>query len=266
MAKVRFLKLKEPHVMDQALIVPRVAFVINIASGDSPRISPPRLRHLVHLFRSHRIHATWALEDARIAALLQEQSAELSADHVALSLRALESDPSLAAREFGGKLTAKMNSLASSLSEPPGAVLSSGSALRSRLPLLSDWGIHTVIRSSQVGSTGSRPRALACGLWQVTPSINLPRRSIWQRLVRRGPSVRELSAAAVDDTVVVGVNSTDFGKQSARHIQSFEKFLREASWGASRGQIELCSVAEIVAGLRERHQVRPQQSILKVAA
>ncbi len=252
--------------MDRDLIVPRVAFVINLASSDSTRLSPARLRHLIHLFRSHRIHATWAVEDASMAALLQEQSAELSADHVALNLRHLETGPQLAGREFSAKLTTSMNDLASSLSEPPRVVLSNGTELRSRLPLLSKWGICSVVSTGQHRSQSARPRALSCGLWQVTPSIELPRRGMWQRMTRRGPSVREISAAAVQDTVLVSVNSTEFEKQSARHVQSFEKFLREASWGASRGQVDLCSVIEIVEGLAERHQVRPQQSILKVAA
>lgn len=252
--------------MDQDFIVPRVAFVINLASNDSTQLSPARLRHLIHLFRSHRIQATWAVEDASMANLLQEQNSKLSPDRLALDLQSLESSPALANREFNAMLTAKLNSLAASMSEVPSAVYSHRAELRAQLPLLSQWGIRTVISVDRQQSSSTKPRALSCGLWQVKPSIELPRRGAWQSLLRRGPSVREISAAAVHGMVLVRVNSADFQKQSARQVQSFEKFLREASWGASRGQVELCSLAEIVDGLARRNRVRPQQSILKMAA
>ena len=252
--------------MDQDFIVPRVAFVINLAPADSRQLSPTRLRHLIHLFRSNRVSATWAISDASMAQLLREQAGNLSADQMALNMLALKGDAKTSSRGFTKQLSQELARVAAVVGSTPSVVVGNSSRLRSRMVLLSQLGIETIVSDGTDKRQNSRPRSLPCDVWHLSPQMQLPRTRLIQRLTRRGPSVREMISSAVDSTMLVSVSAPEVEKLSARGMQSFEKLVQQVSWAGSRGQIEQTTLSEIVADLRRRNQVKPQRSIMRVAA
>ena len=251
--------------MDQDLIVPRVAFVINLAPSNSRQLSPTRLRHLIQLFESQRITATWAASDASTLKPLREQSDRQLLRDVALKLEAKSSLPKGPARDFNAAITAQIQSLSCVTGSAPSAVVGDASQLRHRSTILSQIGIEAIVDTSRAAQQ-RRPRAIGCGIWQLSTALQLPMVGWKQRLLRRKPSTRQIPELASEGFAVVSIDATALEQHSLRHMQSIEKFLKETSWAASRGQLEIVSLGEIAAGLNSQNQVKPQQSILRVAA
>ena len=246
--------------MDQDLIVPRVAFVINLARNNSQQLSPTRLQHLVQLFESQRIAATWAASEASALKPLANRSDRRSVHDLALQLHTPANT-----RQPNSNLAAQIQGFHHQLGQAPCAVIGNGSQLRNRANVLAQFGVQAVVCGPHE-TQPARPRAIGCGLWQVSPAVHLPWTTWKQRLLRRRPSLRHLSTVATDGIALVSIDSAALELHSLRHIGQFEKFLREISWSASRGQVEVASLSEVVAELATRNQARPQQSILRAAA
>lgn len=252
--------------MDQDFIVPRVAFVINLAPAEGRQLSLTRLRHLVQLFHSHRVDATWAIGDASMAHLLREQGGNFNAEHAALNVRRIQADKKSGSRGFAQQLSQELARVTAVLGQSPSTVLGDSTKLRSCMVLLSQMGVETMIAESGEKQQSSRPRPLPCGMWHLSPNMHLPRTGLLERLTRRGPSVREMIAGAVDSTMLVSIAADQVERLSARGMQSLEQLVKEVSWAGSRGQIEPTTLTEIVANLRRCRQVKPQRSIMRVAA
>ncbi len=253
-------------MMDQAVIVPRVAFVINLAPTDSPRPNLARLRHLVHLFRGHRVAATWAVADASWARLLRDSSPSSAATEIALTVDDTWGAAHLSHLRFGNELGNRLAGLANSAGTTPTLVVGDLSSLRSRMTNLSEQGIQAIFASWPSASVATKSRPLPCGLWQLVPSVRWPKRRLSRWLPSRPTSVRDLMASASEGSILVSVESAELERVGARGLQTFEKLLREVSWSASRGQMLISTVSEIVADLVSRREVKPQRSILRLAA
>jgi len=136
--------------------------------------------------------------------------------------------------------------------------------LRSRMSILAEQGIRAIVaQPSSPEAVGSRP--LPCGLWKLEPTFWLPQP---RRLSGLLPPPR-LSVArlmAVGGTHVVVIDASAPNRMSARQLQRIERFLEDLSEVARRKQISICSVNEIVANLAGLREVKPQRSILRVAA
>ena len=100
----------------------------------------------------------------------------------------------------------------------------------------------------------------------MTPSVRWPKRRLSRWLPSRSTSIKDLSASAAEGNILVSVESAELERVSARGLQSFEKLLREVSWSASRSQMQIATLSEIVADLASRREVKPQRSILRTAA
>jgi len=253
-------------MMDQAVIVPRVAFVINLAQANSPKPNLARLRHLVHLFRGHRVAATWAVADAARARLLQDSSSNSAASEIALSVDDTWAAAHLSHTHFGNELDNRLASLTNSAGATPTLVVGDLGMLRSRMANLSEQGIRAIFTSRPSASVATKSRPLPCGLWQLVPNVRWPKRRLSRWLPSRPTSVRDLMASASEGSILVSVESAELERVGARGLQTFEKLLREVSWIASRGQMLISTVSEIVANLVSRSEVKPQRSILRLAA
>lgn len=253
-------------MMDQTGIVPRVAFVINLAQADSPRPNLARLRHLLHLFRGHRVAATWAVADASQTRLLRDSSPGSASGEIALTVGDTWGAAQVSPSRFGKELANRLAGLTSFVGATPTLVVGDSRQLSSRMTSLSEQGIRAIFASSCPTSDAAKSRPLPCGLWQLVPSVRWPKRRLTRWLPSRSTSVRDLLASACEGAVLVSVESAELQRVSARGLQSFEKLLREVSWSASRGQMQISTVSEIVADLVSRREVKPQRSILRAAA
>jgi hypothetical protein len=250
---------------EQAVIVPRISFVINLAHFDNVGAHLARLKHLVHLFHGHRLPATWAVADATQAPLLQDSVAAAVPHQIGLSLDESWAAAHLSTARFGDELGRRLAKLASA-SGAPTLVVADRRSLGSRIKVLAELGIRAIFTQAAEDAALRKPRPLPCGMWLLAPRVWLPKRRRARWLPARSISVKELLASGCEGNVLVNVSTTEWEQVGVRGMQSLEKLLRDVSWSASRGQLQVTTVSEIVADLASRHAVKPQRSILRAAA
>ena len=139
--------------------------------------------------------------------------------------------------------------------------------LRSRAAILAEQGISGVFSERSGRSSPALPRPLPCGLWHLEPSFCIPRKFRLANLLgKRRLSAKHLLADGRAKTTLVMVQSADLGHAGARGLRGIEKLLREISWAASRHQLIVSTVGELLAELVSQRTVKPQQAILILAA
>jgi len=254
------------HMMDQTSDAPKVAFVINLAQADSSSPNLARLRHLMHLFHGHRVAASWAVTNVSQARVLRDSSPGTSAADFALMVDDNWGASDVSSSRFGNELGSRLVGLKNSVGAAPMLVVGDLGALRSRMTLLADQGVRAIISNDHSASDASSSRPLPCGLWQLVPSLHWPKRRLSRWLPSRSTSVKDLLAADTRGSILVNVEAAALERVSARGLRSIEKLLREVSWSASRGQMQISAVSEIVADLVSEREVKPQRSILRTAA
>jgi hypothetical protein len=257
-------------VMERTPNLPRLAFVINLGSDATLEPDDNRVRHIAHLFHSHRLPAAWAVFDAKRAKLVS--AAQLGLTDNALALMTSH-DGNLPAKQFQTKLHNQFAALSRVTGTSISLVLGDAAQLRLQAALLSEKGIAAIISHSSMArasahAQASSPRHLGCGLWQLTPSLTIPLRSrLWRMLPAQRCTVKQLIAAGENTgTTLVEVNAEELGRGSAHQLQSFEKLLREISWAASHNQLAMVTMSEVVAELDDVRRIKPQRSILRTAA
>ena len=249
--------------------VPRVAFVVDLGPAGPNDRDAARTHHLVHLFHGHRLPATWAVNDAEQAIQLhgRESSPSYAKQDVALRLASTWCDQ-ITQVQFRRELNSRIAELNSAVCAATHLVAGNPGLLRSRAAILAEQGIGGVLALPSKRSAVAKPRPLPCGLWQFDPSVHIPLEGgFLPWLFGRRTSANQLIAAgASGETVFVSVESSDLGRVSARSLQSFEKLLREVSWAASRNQLVVSTVDQALTELIAHRAVKPQRSILRLAA
>ena len=167
---------------------------------------------------------------------------------------------------FGNELNSRLMGLTNFVGAAPRLVVGDLGALRSRMPVFADQGVRAILANDSTASDATSSRPLPCGLWQLVPSLRWPKRRLSRWLPSRSTSIRDLLAAGTGGSILVNVEPAALQRVSARGLQNIEKLLREVSWSASRGQLQISAVSEIVADLASKREVKPQRSILRTAA
>ncbi len=253
--------------MDEASNVPRLAFVINLSIAEGTETSTARIQHLIHLFQGHRLPATWLVSGTKCARLLVSQRTTSSiATELALAVDGRWSDVDTPPSAFRRELTDRCAAVSIAADRAIKLVAGDPQTLRMRTALLAEQGISGILSTNQPEASSSRP--LSCGLWQLALSQQIPRvRRFPKWFTNRRISAKQLFAAsAVGETTLVAVDSAALGNSSARCLRAFEKLLNEVSWAASRDQLVVTTAGAVVAELARQHAVKPQRSILRVAA
>lgn len=254
--------------MDQSTIVPRVAFVINLgpAESDGPQVA--RVHHLIHLFHGHRLPATWEVADAERVRLLQTKQISTDVDELALTVDAHWCGQQVSKTRFRNELIERLARLQTAGTAATTLVVSETPIPRNHVAILAEQGIRAILTGSVERCVTAKPRPLPRGVWQLAPNVLVPQKHrfpLWLPLHRT--TARQLIAAGTaGGTTIVGVQSAQLGRSSARSLQQIEKLLREVAWAASRNQLVPVTVGQIVAELTIAHEVKPQRSILRLAA
>jgi hypothetical protein len=248
---------------EQPAIVPRLAFVINLAQFKHAGAPWARVKHLMHLFHGHRLPATWAVADADQGTLLQDAAA--AAHQIALVLDENWADSRQSKARFRQELGRRLAML-SHVNAAPRVVVGDHNSLSGRMTILAERGIRAVFADAARQTPPFKPRPLPHGIWLLAPQVRWPKRRILRWLPGRATSLKELLQTACDGHVLVAIAAAEWEQTGVRGMQSPEKLLREVSWSASRGDVRVVTVAEIVAELSARHAVKPQRSILRLAA
>ncbi|NOY41142.1 MAG: hypothetical protein GXP26_04810 [Planctomycetes bacterium] len=254
--------------MEKASIVPRVAFVLNLGVTETTDTIAARIQHLIHLFQGHRLPATWVVADTKCAKLLASQrTASSMISEFALTVDGPWSDVSTPPTAFRRELADRCAAIRAKTGRSIKLVVGDPQSLRVRAALLAEQGIGGIF-STQQDRTSTRSRPLPCGLWQLELNVRIPLvRSFSQWFTSRRVSAKQLiSAGSLGETTLVAVDTGKLGTSNARSLQAFEKMLCEVSWAASRNQLVVTTAGAIVAELTSQQAVKPQRSILRVAA
>jgi len=252
--------------MPQAAM-PRVAFVVDLTAADPDEANVARMHHLVHLFSGHRLPATWAVDSPESLKSLRKQVSATAALEVALKIDPHWVSPLASHSKFRKALETRISALAAASEASLSLVVGDPQLLRPRAAILAEQGILGVFAPRQNCLAPAKLRPLPCGLWQLEPSFCIPpKRTLVNFWARGCPSTKQLLATAGAGTMLVMVQSAELGQAGARALQGLEKLLREISWAASREQLIVSTVGEMLAELADQRTVKPQRSILRSAA
>lgn len=253
--------------MEQVSSLPKVAFVVNLAARHQDDAIAARGNHLVHLFSGHRLPATWTVDGAEQATQLQQQLASPIKNDLALRIASPAFRPNSSPAQFRAELRAQIAVLGAANGAALRLVVGDPQLLRPRASLLAEQGIRGIMPVMPERQAVAKPRPLSCGLWQLEPSFSVPVKRRLASLLRSAcPSVKQLIAATPTETTLVQVQADEFGRTGARSLQGLEKMLREISWAASRDQLVVSTVGELLTTLASQRAVSPQRSILREAA
>jgi len=253
--------------MQRSTSVPRIAFVIRLQAVKSNSSSVARIQHLAHLFRGHRVPATWSLSGCGAAQLLQDKGLLEPSDELALEIPAARSSAAVSHHEFRDhvrqSLTAVFRCTGNNLSLAAG----DPELLRPRTAILADRGIRGVLSTASPRSGGTSPKLLPSGLWQLDPLLELPQTSLLGRWLpmRRVIAKKILGCERSGEVFVIRIDASRLSRANARTLQSFDALLREFSWAASCDKVALVTAGEVIAQLTKSRKVKPQQSILRAA-
>jgi hypothetical protein len=118
------------------------------------------------------------------------------------------------------------------------------------------------IVSSPVAGRSSAVRPLPLGIWEFRPHICAPTARHWLRPFGRRASC--LVDAAAPSPALASIDLSEIG--SSRHWRDVERLVHGAAASCQRGAARSLTVAELAGELSEATAVRPQRSILRMAA
>lgn len=253
--------------MDQISSVPRVAFVVDLGSTGLYEGNSARIEHLVHLFVGHRIPAIWIVGSQAHASLLHARRSGSQHHELALNIEPTQLQQPKTRLQLRDQLASKIAELSADGETTIDLVAGESEAFRSQETVLAELGIRGVVATRPGQEPSEKPRPLPCGLWQFEPTVRVPQKlSLANIFYRPRLSAKRLIASNPQSTTIVMVESAELGRLNAGKLRGIEKLLREVSWAASRDQLIVSTVGEELVDLARQRAIKPQRSILRVAA
>ena len=243
----------------------RVAFVLQLQTQDSTP-DTARIQHVIHLFRGHRIPCTLSVAGCCSLESISHKRILQATDNLALTLGP-ESAPGGSTSHFRDSLRKRLAAMRGCSGADIQLVAGDPAVLRPYAAILAEQGIQAVLSNSDERSASSSHTPLPCGLWQMNFGAVIPRRSWLAKLVAGNQSVlRQITKlSAIDQPLLVSIDAAAVAHMSARSLQQLDKLLQSISLFASRQQLNVVTIPELVAELTASRVSRPQQSILKAA-
>lgn len=240
----------------------RVAFMIQLQTRGSAT-DVARIQHVVHLFRGHRLPCTWSVAGCCSLESIEQMGIQHSTDSVALTI----GPDNVVPQQFRETLRKRLAAMRSCGDVNIQLVAGDPVALRPHSAILAEQGIQAVLSNSEERACPSSHTPLPCGLWQMNFGAQIPRRSWLASLLSGNQAVlRQISKmSAMDQPLLVSIDASAVAHTSARSLQQLDKLLQSISLSASRQEVNIVTIGEIVAGLTASRVSRPQQSILRAA-
>ncbi len=244
----------------------RVAFVIQLQTQGSSA-DAARIQHVVHLFRGHRLPCTWSIAGCNSLESLQHQGILHPTDNLALTIGPESISPHASARLFRDTLRKRLTAMQACSGAEVHLVAGDPSALRTHAAILAEQGIRAVLSNSEQRTGSSSHTPLPCGLWQMNFGAVIPRRKWLARLIvgNQGLLRQVTKLSAIAQPLFVSIDAYAVAHTSARSLQQLEKLLQSISLSASRQQVNVVTIGEILSELSANRVSRPQQSILRAA-
>ena len=232
--------------------IPKISLVLR----DNGEPSNSRIvENLAFTSKRLKLATTWIISEPRQAKLLANQSPETE---VAATVKARSPQ----------RLRSELSNLQAGIESLTGqnvrAVAGDPQQLRARAALLADLGVTAIVSEAQAEDSAKPPRQLPCGLWQLDPSIALPRaRSRWSLVPSRRPTIKRLlEGGAATGTIL----SIDLATAAPRDMQLFDRLMQEAAEASRQQFLSVVTISELATSLTHQHEVKPQRSILRRAA
>lgn len=244
----------------------QVAFVIKMQTrGTAADVA--RIQHVIHLFRGHRITCTWSVAGCCSLESVQQKGILNSTENLAIAIGSECVAPRTSASMFRENLRKRLAAMQACSGADIHLVAGDPTALRPYAAILVEQGIRGVLSNETCGSSTSSQTPLPCGLWQMNFHAEIPRRkSLFSYLTVNQSVQRKIGKlTAADQPLLISINASAVAHASARYLQQLDKLLQSVSHLASRQQLQIVTINEIVADLLASRISRPQQSILRAA-
>ena len=240
-------------------IVPSVALLINLSPASEMAQNAEKSQVLVSQLGNLGLSATWVIDEARQVNRLGHGQLATTAQEVALT--ANERTP----QRLRSELSNRQAAVQATSGHVVSVIAGDPQQLRARAALLADLGIRAVVSQSHAAAVAKPPRLVPCGLWQLEASVTLPqRRHRWSLLpTRRLTIARLLSMNPVRQPITVAI---DPGQLSGRDLHRCQQLLQDIAAAKNQQLLKVATVSEVVAQLASQHEIKPQRSILRMAA
>lgn len=251
----------------------RVAFVVHLDGPQTEQAQSAvadlaRIQHLVHLFRGHHVPATWAVADCRDLKLMQHQGLLQTGDELAIAIAPSEAASPLLRESLRKRVSAMQTCTGTTV----GLVAGEPAILRQHAAFLAEQGLRGILSKTLKRPAAMTTSPLPCGLWQFDDALAIPHKAWFARLLPGSNPLRRLQKLiAKEETFLISVDAAQvahaqLSQSSTRSLQNLEKLLREVAHCASRAELAITTVGEILAALTASRVSRPQHSILKPLA
>jgi len=243
--------------MQPSPIVPSVALVINLVSPVSSGPGVDGVLAWSGLFRRLGLPATWVIDEPKQAKLLAET--QLASSGLASSELALAPRGDSPGRFFSD-LANRLAAVRAVAGQQASVVVGDPRQLRPRAAMLAELGIGAVVSDGQSTFAAKPPKQLPCGLWQLEPTVRVAgTKRRWTLLPARRMSLTQvLDSRMAAEAVLIEI--------AADEMSRCENLLHEIAQAAGEQQLVVSTVSQIAAKLASQHEVKPQRSILRVAA
>jgi hypothetical protein len=241
----------------------RLIFVIHLEGPESTPADVARIQHVVHLFRGHRVRATWSIANCQSLQRMHQRALLGESDELALAISPLE----VGSQTFRASLRKRLSMIQSATGTKIGLITGEPTSLRSHAAFLSEQHLRGVLSNIPLRPHLPTCAPLPCGLWQLSHTLAIPQTSWLARWLPGGSDLRRLNKQIANhEIVLISVDAPRIAHTSPRHLQSLERLLREVSLSASRDEIAITTAGEIIDELSAHRTPRPQHSILKPLA
>lgn len=235
-----------------ARIVPPVSIVIRWPE----KISADAPKQLARRLAAGKTSATWAVEQPRQFAVLNDTVGKATAFEAALLAREA---PAAALGEWVSSSLARFDAASVSI----GALAVSDDLRRGKWErTLCQAGIRAVIGGA-VRAKATGVRSLPFGIVEFAPHVEAPLERRWWPF---GGVSRQLDFSKLTTRAVINIELSRIELTGARSLRTIEQLIEQVSEAVGDGVVRLVAISQMASELSRQPVTRPQRSILRAAA
>jgi len=245
----------------------KVAITVNIGSLGNPEKTKSATRQLVQLAAEHHLPVTWAVDSADQLPWVAPIQKGSDKHCIALLVDDSWAGPEVSQSAFRDQLASRLEAFSR---QPTAVLIRSTCNSRPWLEQLTQQGLTTVlVDSSDIRANKDRnqvtPRPMPWGLWKLSSNAYLPIRKRWFRFA---PSValQHGSCESASSGMHVIIHTQQLAEQGRGALQQIRRLLHKISWAKSARELNVVTAEDWVRAVTENSTVRPQRSILRIAA
>ncbi len=251
----------------------RAKIAITVDLGEMCALDKDRshIKSLVQLIGDHHFPVTWAVDSAKHLPWVAPLQNGSDKQDIAMIVADSWASPEGSQNAFRDQLSRRLEAFQREGITPTAVLIRSTCNARSRLGPLAQHGLATVLADASHGRARRNrhdvaPRPIPWGLWELSTNVNLPTRNRWLRFAfsMRLPKSGRTSTASSGMHGMI--HAQQIAAQGRGAMQQVRQFLHKVAWARSARNLDVVTAADWTATAAENSTVRPQRSILRIAA